>query len=118
MDRSVLSAIGSVLLCAFTACCGRPDVPELDYVNLNAQAAEEYLRPVHPGIKGQVPFWNGYSFKFIYAPSFDFDDVEGAAGYLYTISSGERSYSFFIDSFISSHFSLIKSTVLPQCFLI
>ncbi len=94
MDRSVLSAIGSVLLCAFTACCGRPAVPELDYVKLNAQAAEEYLRPVHPGIRGQVPFWNGYSFKFIYAPSFDFDDVEGAAGYLYTISSGERSYSF------------------------
>ena len=76
------------LLCAFALLCisgCKPQskgLPFLDYDVLNTRAAEEYLTPVHPGLRGEVPFWNKYSFRFTYAPSFDFDDVEGAAAYV------------------------------------
>ncbi|MBQ5753383.1 MAG: AGE family epimerase/isomerase [Alistipes sp.] len=53
---------------------------------LGERAAEEYLTPVHAGGEGR-PFWNGFSKKFMYAPSFDFCTTEGAVEYLYTIKS-------------------------------
>lgn len=63
---------------------------------LYQQAVEETLTPVHPGRPGQAPFWNEYSQRFIYVPSFDFKEITGATEYRYTAiadSSGER-YSF------------------------
>ncbi|MCQ2119396.1 MAG: hypothetical protein MJY84_05700 [Bacteroidales bacterium] len=53
---------------------------------LNAQAAEEYLVPIRPASEGRNPCWNGFAQKFIYAPVFDFQKVEGAASYKYTIN--------------------------------
>ncbi len=95
MDKRLYLAIKGAIICALVASCtGRRAVPEFDYEALNAQAAAEYLQPVHPGIRGEVPFWNAYSFKFIYAPAFDFNDVEGAADYLYTVTAGEKAFSF------------------------
>ena len=67
MDKRLFLAIEGAIICALIASCtGRRTVPEFDYEVLNAQAAAEYLQPVHPGIRGEVPFWNAYSFKFIY----------------------------------------------------
>lgn len=70
----------------------------LDYEALNAQALEESLVPVHPGVKGEVPFWNKYSFKFSHAPVFDFDDVEGAEGYIFTVKKDDEEFTFESDS--------------------
>ncbi|MBO4558072.1 MAG: hypothetical protein J5693_05650 [Bacteroidales bacterium] len=83
---------------SFLMGCSTPTPPEFDYDALNQQAAAEYLQPVHPGVKGEVPFWNGYSFKFIYAPAFDFEDVEGAAQYVYSATSGDTSLMFAAES--------------------
>ena len=52
---------------------------------LNAQAAEEYLQPIRPGYEGRNPFWNKFAKKFIYAPAFDFPEVEGAVAYKFTV---------------------------------
>ena len=42
---------------------------KLNYKSLNAKALKEYKIPVHPGGRS-VPFWNGFSYRFIYAPAF------------------------------------------------
>ncbi|MBQ6087232.1 MAG: hypothetical protein IJK96_04155 [Bacteroidales bacterium] len=78
--------------------CSQKCGTEFDYETLNARALEDCLRPVHPGARGEVPFWNKYSFKFTYAPVFDFDDVEGAAGYTYTVEKDGEKFSFESDS--------------------
>ena len=96
MGRSLILAIRGALVCALVVSCSgnRAAVPEFDYAALNARAAEEYLQPVHPGIPGEVPFWNGYSFKFIYAPAFDFEDIAGAASYMFTATADCQSWAF------------------------
>ena len=89
------------LICA-AACslmavgCNQPKGNKLDfdYESLNARALEESLVPVHPGVRGEVPFWNKYSFKFTYAPAFDFDDIEGATGYTYMAEAGGQFFIF------------------------
>ena len=86
MKKSIFIA-ASVLCFIIAGCTVKETVPELNYEELNAQALEEYLQPVHPGIRGEVPFWNKYATKYIYAPAFDFDDVENAVGYTYTAES-------------------------------
>ena len=94
MRIRTLVLLASALLCLAEG-CGKNAAPiTFDYEKLNAQARHEYLQPVHPGLSGEQPFWNGYSFKFIYAPAFDFKDVEGAASYSYTASAGGRDFSF------------------------
>lgn len=73
----------------------------VDYVKMNKQAAAEYLRPIRPGYEGKNPFWNRFSYKFIYAPAFDFENVKGASKYLFTITSKEdynRKWTFTSDS--------------------
>ena len=94
MVRAIYSAIGGAIICALVACSHTASAPEFDYEQLNAQAAAEYLKPVHPGVRGEVPFWNGYSFKFIYAPVFDFDDAEGAVCYVYTAEADGTTWTF------------------------
>ena len=86
---SVFSLAVAVAGCLLLSGCSGKKVGDivLDYGKLNAQALEESLRPVHPGIRGEVPFWNKYSFKFSYAPAFDFDDVDGAVGYAYVVGT-------------------------------
>ncbi len=53
---------------------------------LNKTAAKEYLQPIRPFYEGRNPCWNGFSKKFIYAPAFDFEAVEGAVKYRYTVT--------------------------------
>ena len=94
MGKILDMTIKGAIICALVVSCGPKGIPELDYEALNARAAAEYLQPVHPGVRTEVPFWNGYSFKFIYAPAFDFEDVEGAADYVYTTTCGEQAFAF------------------------
>ena len=58
---------------------------EIDYQQLNERAKKEYLQPIRPGYEKKNPYWNEFSFKFIYAPAFDFKSVKGARNYRYTI---------------------------------
>lgn len=53
---------------------------------LNHQAAKEYLNPIRPFTEGRNDCWNVYSKKFIYAPVFDFPEIEGADRYLFTVT--------------------------------
>lgn len=71
------------LFLALTAC----REPRTDAVSaLNVRAAEEYLVPVRPGYEWDNQFWNKFARKFTYAPAFDFNEVEGAAGYRFTLT--------------------------------
>jgi len=94
------SAIRGAFICALVVSCAgcKKSAPVFDYEALNAQAKQEYLQSVHPGIKGEVPFWNRYSFKFIYAPAFDFEDIEGASSYIYSVIADKDSLSFTADN--------------------
>ncbi len=69
----------------------------LNYSELNEQALHEYEVPVRPGYEGENPFWNGFAKKFIYAPAFDFPEYEGAAGYRFTVTGNEGSWTFTAD---------------------
>ena len=59
-------------------------------------ALEESVQPVHPGVPGEVPFWNHYAKRFIYAPAFDYKEVEGAVKYRFDVASEAdgKTYSF------------------------
>ena len=81
------------LLCAMISCAPQKDANR----QLAEKAAAEYLQPVHPG-SAERPFWNGFAKKFIYAPSFDFQRVEGAANYLFTATSNDKKWTFTADN--------------------
>ena len=87
-------ALFIALFCAVSSCVPKKDVNTA----LAEQAAAEYLQPVHAGGENR-PFWNGFATKFIYAPSFDFETVEGVSKYLYTVTADNgQSWSFTADS--------------------
>ena len=77
----------AALFCAAVSCA-----PKDANQRLAEMAAEEYLTPVHPG-SSERPFWNGFAKKFIYAPAFDFQAVEGATEYLYKVTSEVGEWS-------------------------
>ncbi len=56
-------------------------------ISIKEEAILESMQPVHPGIPGEVPFWNLYAQRFIYAPAFNFKSIPGAQEYLYHITS-------------------------------
>lgn len=70
--------------------------PALKYKKLNERALKEYSVPVRPGYEGRNPFWNAYSVKFIYSPAFDFEKVDGALSYRFTLrqKDGKGVWSF------------------------
>jgi maltose/maltodextrin transport system substrate-binding protein len=58
-------------------------------------ARDEYLIPVRPGKVSGAPFWNVRSHQFMYAPSFDFNELEGAKSYRFTLKASDGyQYSF------------------------
>ncbi|MBQ2423737.1 MAG: hypothetical protein II262_02955, partial [Alistipes sp.] len=85
--------LATLLFCGALISCA----PKDPNVALTEKAAAEYLTPVHPGSENR-PFWNGFSKKFIYAPSFDFSTVEGAVQYRFTATAEGKSWSFTSDS--------------------
>ena len=66
---------------------------------LNAQAAKEYLQPLRPGYEGKNPYWNVFAKRFLYAPAFDFKEVEGAKEYRFDLKAPEsgEAWSFTAD---------------------
>lgn len=46
-----------------------------------------YGSAVHPVIACDRPFWNAYSYRFMYAPAFDYKLCEGAKSYRFTVGS-------------------------------
>ena len=80
------------VLCITASCAPQKDANR----QLAEKAAAEYLQPVHPG-SAERPFWNGFAKKFIYAPSFDFQRVDGAANYLFTATSNDEKWTFTAD---------------------
>lgn len=69
-----------------------------NYDEINADVAKEYLRPVRPGYEKKNPYWNAFSKKFLYAPAFDFKEIDGASNYRYTVTpvrdDMNRTWSF------------------------
>lgn len=61
---------------------------------LNEEGAADFYKselkatriPVRPGVPGKAPFWNAYTKRFMYAPAFDFQIVEGAVKYRFTVN--------------------------------
>lgn len=66
-----------LVLTLITLCCSCSS----GYKALNRQAAKEYLEP----LRTDVP-WNAFAKKFMYAPAFNFQTVDGAASYLFTLT--------------------------------
>ena len=54
-----------------------------------AVAREDMSLPVRPGGVDGRPFWNGHSARFIFAPAFEFREVEGAVKYRFTVVDDE-----------------------------
>ena len=65
-----------------------------DWNSFHELAVEESLIPVRPGESGVSPFWNGYAKRFIHVPSFDFNEVEGAVRYRYSVTSDVNCETF------------------------
>lgn len=61
---------------------------------LHKRAVEESLVPVRPGVPGRIPFWNRYAIQFMYAPGFDFQEIEGAVNYRFTVRADGKDYVF------------------------
>ncbi len=58
------------------------------------RALKEVLQPVRPGQPGKQAFWNGHARRFIYAPTFDFPAVKGAAAYRFELQAKGKTYTF------------------------
>ena len=79
------------------ACYGMPLRAQTQKLtDYGKQAWAESVTPVHPGIPGKSPFWNGSAHQFIYAPAFEYKEVKGATKYCYTLISEAdgKSYRF------------------------
>lgn len=59
-------------------------------------AWKESLEPIHHGVPGKIPFWNGRAERFIYAPAFDYKKIDNANKYRFMITSfaDNKQYSF------------------------
>ncbi len=92
MKTSILFATLCVVLSTTNLSARYTTAPKnLDYNELNAQAQNEYLKPIRPGYDKKNPYWNNFSFKFTYAPAFDFETVKGAKNYRYTITENPEA---------------------------
>lgn len=90
-----------IVLSLCVALCSACDSTSHKVEQLNLQAAKEYDIPIRPGYEGKNPYWNKFAIKFIYAPAFDFAEVEGAASYRYMVTPKSnpegKSWSFVAD---------------------
>jgi hypothetical protein len=68
------------------------------YQVLYEMALAESQISIHPGIPGESPFWNTYAHRFIYAPSFDFPELETADSYRYVVISEQRDHPLIFTS--------------------
>src|SRR4051812_38389142 len=82
---ALLAAAASSLAVDSAPITGKPvsstQANAFDWKQLNTRAAGEYLKPVHPGMPGKVPFWNAYSTQFTYVPAFGLSEIAQASQY-------------------------------------
>lgn len=58
------------------------------------RAWTESMEPVRPGEPGRKPFWNAHAKRFIYAPAFEFNEVEGAVKYQFDVHAEKSGQVF------------------------
>ncbi len=87
--------LGALFTGPFIAC---NSVSEQSSKGFSDIALQESAHPIHPGKPGQVPFWNKYARRFIYAPAFDFSKVDQADKYAYQILSLKDSSTYTFES--------------------
>ena len=85
---------------------------ELNYALRNEQAKKEYLQPVRPGYDKKNPYWNEFSFKFMYAPAVGFESVKGAKSYRYTIKENPEA----TEKIQKKSYKIINNTFAPVSF--
>lgn len=92
-DKSLFVAsriLTILILCAVTSAASA----EISPAKLADQDRRQSLQPIRPGEPGVRPFWNTYAKRFIYAPSFNFKKIDGAANYHFVVQSGKKEFSF------------------------
>ncbi|MBR5151199.1 MAG: hypothetical protein IKW61_07840, partial [Bacteroidaceae bacterium] len=82
--KNIILAVAALL--AIVSC----KQPTDKITELNEKAKAEYNIPIRPGYEGKNPYWNRFSNKFMYAPAFDFKEVEGATQYRYTVTQNVK----------------------------
>lgn len=85
---AILSSV--CLMYCITGCSVSKSQP----TDFGKQELKASTAPVHPGKPGEVPFWNTFAKRFIYAPAFDFKPVENAVKYRYEVTSLPTSKNF------------------------
>ncbi|MCS6849913.1 MAG: hypothetical protein NZ700_01945 [Gemmataceae bacterium] len=96
-SRLCVAALGAaVLSLGLARSQGGPDTKALrfDRAALHAQAVEESLKPIRPGVPGKTPFWNRRAQMFLYVPAFEFEPVRGARIYRFTAMAYGPGWSF------------------------
>lgn len=89
--KKLLTAMAVIL--AVTCCGKKATEPKLKYKHLDKLAVKEYQTPVRPYVPGESPCWNTYAKDFKFAPVFDFQPMDGAVRYRYTVwQDTENSY--------------------------
>ncbi len=64
----------------------------------HALAVEESLAPVRPGVPEKSPFWNRFSRRFMYAPSFGLRTVKYAESYRFTVTSKKDNEQYVFEA--------------------
>ncbi len=63
-----------------------------NYESLSNNELEESLIPIWQGEAFNMPFWNKYAKRFIYAPAFDFNEIEGAVNYQFVATASNFDF--------------------------
>jgi hypothetical protein len=56
----------------------------------------EALRPIAPGRHGRQAFWNRFALRFIYPPTFDLTEVDGAKSYRFDVVGADDNSQTFV----------------------
>ena len=60
---------------------------------------EATKQPIRPGMPGETPFWNKFTKRFMYAPAFDFNKVNGAVKYKFMATDeAGKTHTFTADA--------------------
>ena len=78
----IFPAVAAIVVAALVSACTKGS---RDFEKLNARAKQEYLNTIRCGADGQGPFWNRFATKFTFCPAFDFEEVQEAASYRFTL---------------------------------
>lgn len=96
MKSKLLNFVFTVVITSFlSSFATEKEKAKSTLTKFGAIAKAESLIPLRPGIPGKRDFWNGSAHQFIYAPSFDYKPIAGAANYLYKITCEDKTTHHF-----------------------